>query len=126
MVRLKTTERMVLMDNQVKLYCEGVEMILQRDYAEIVMSKIDLEILYRAGYTEEAAAQKIFEENSKMIKPAQEVSRPNGEGKGQGVNEVTGMKFFQAAVRTERHYSRLPTEIAKMLFQKILQILNKK
>lgn len=124
------------MDNQVESYREGVERILYRDYAdrqgygfrwlETVLPETDLEGLLLEGYTEEAAAQKIFEENSKMIKPVPKDCRPNREGKGQGVREITGIKLFQAAVRTDRYYCRLPTETVKMLFQKVLRMLSKK
>lgn len=114
------------MEKQVKTYCEGVKMILHRDYAEwkesssdrieAVMQECCMESLYRTGYTEEAAAQKIFEENYRL----------NGKGRKQGVDDVTGMKFFQVAVKADRQYSRLPTELAKILFHRILWMLKKK
>lgn len=64
------------MENQIDLYRARVKMILYRDYAgntsdwiEAALCAADLEVFRCAGYTEEAAAQKIFEENLKFLKP---------------------------------------------------------
>lgn len=122
------------MDNQMELYCAGVKKVLCRDYnwegslqwIEAVLRKTDMKALYLEGYTEEAAAQKIFEENQKFIKPECKTNRLYSKSKGQGVQDMTGMKFFQVAVKEDRHYSRLPTGMARKLFDRILQILNKK
>ena len=123
------------MDGQVKTYYEGVKKVLHRDYAgsrdccndwiEAVLKNKSLERLYLQGYTEEAAAQKIFEESFKIIKPDAKTNRLNSKDRKQEGGNVTGMKLFQVAVKADRQYSRLPTEIAKMLFQKILKVLKK-
>lgn len=61
------------MNRTIEQYITQVEYILFRDYIERndtafkwvkeVVQKTDMDALYNGGYTEEAAAQKVFEEN---------------------------------------------------------------
>lgn len=70
-------ERMVLVDKQIKLYYQRVKQVICRDYlggqecdagwAERVLQNADMQAFYQDGYTEEAAAQKIYEENTQEI-----------------------------------------------------------
>lgn len=94
------------MDEARKIFVSKVEAILYRDYiggegsnsrwVEEVLRGANMEAFFREGYTEEAAAQKIYQDN-----------------------------IFQALIKTERQYKRLPTETAKRLFRKIMKWLKK-
>lgn len=120
------------MDKRRKAFAAQVKSVLYRDYigrkdcrsrwVEAVLRKTNLEALYMEGYTEEAAAQKIYQKISRYLKPESKSNRLIREEQRQ---EVTGMAAFQMMVKADRYYRRLPTEQARTLFLKILQILNR-
>ena len=135
-VLLVEAERMVRMDKRRKIFATRVENILYRDYiggkqirsrwVETVLQRTNLEDLFLSGYTEEAAAQKIFEENCKLLKPEMKSNRLNSGNEKQEVSRASEMKTFQVLVKKERQYSRLSTETARMLFDRIMQALTKR